>query len=314
MIAGKNTSVNTARAPRVFISYARSDGERFAAQLRQRLEAEYIPLWQDRVGMEGERDWWQQITEALDVVEFMLLVMTPAAMQSETVRKEWRYARQQGVCVYPVIGEPDLDFNSLPHWMRSAHFYDLAYEWQKLLNDLNTRCLLARVPFMVEDLPADYVPRPQEFEALIEKLLDQRREEPIAITAALRGAGGYGKTTMAKALCHDERIQEAFDDGILWVTLGERPGNLVGKVEDLIITLSRQRPGFSGIDAATARLAELLEDRDVLLVIDDVWNSAHLRPFLHGGKRCARLITTRNEDVLPRGSQRVLVDAMNQEQ
>ena len=210
-------------APRVFLSYARSDGERLASDLRMRLQAEGIPLWQDRVGMEGGRDWWLQITEALDVVEFMVLVMTPAAMQSETVRKEWRYARQQGVCVYPVKGVPDLDFNSLPHWMRSAHFYDLDYEWQKLVNDLNTRCQQARVPFMVEDLPADYVARPQEYEALIEKLLDQRREEPVAITAALRGAGGYGKTTMAKALCHDERIQQAFDDGILWVTLGENP-------------------------------------------------------------------------------------------
>ena len=108
MIAGKNTSANTDRAPRVFLSYARADGEQFATQLRQRLEAEHIPLWQDRVGMEGGRDWWQQITEALDHVEFMVLVMTPAAMLSQTVRREWRYARQQGVCVYPVKGAPDL--------------------------------------------------------------------------------------------------------------------------------------------------------------------------------------------------------------
>src|SRR5256714_7593773 len=97
MTASRKTSANAGVAPRVFISYARSDGEQFAAQLRQRLQAEQIPLWQDRVGMEGGRDWWQQITEALDKVEFMVLVMTPAAMQSEMVRKEWRYARQQGI-------------------------------------------------------------------------------------------------------------------------------------------------------------------------------------------------------------------------
>jgi hypothetical protein len=260
--------------------------------------------------MEGGRDWWQQITEALDVVEFMVLGMTPAALLSKMVRKEWRYARQQGVCVYPVKGAPELDFNSLPHWMRSAHFYDLDHEWPKLLNDLNTRCQQPRVPFMVEDLPADYVPRPQEFGALIDKLLDQLREEPIAITAALRGAGGYGKTTMAKALCHDERIQQAFDDGILWVTLGEHPGNLVGKVEDLIYMLNQERPGFTGIDAAGARLAELLAERDILLVVDDVWDSMHLKPFLQGGKRCARLVTTRNEEVLPANTQSLVVDAM----
>src|SRR5712691_10081691 len=310
MTAGRKTSTNAGVAPRVFISYARSDGEQFATQLRKRLEAKHIPLWQDRVGMEGGRDWWQQITEALDAVEFMVLVMTPAAMLSEMVCKEWRYARQQGVCVYPVKGAPDLDFNSLPHWMRSAHFYDLDHEWPKLLNDLNTRCQQPRVPFMVEDLPADYVPRPREFEALIDRLLDERREEPVAITAALRGAGGYGKTTMARALCHDERIQQAFDDGILWVTLGENPGTLVGKVEDLIYLLSHERPGFSGTVAAGARLAELLAERDILLVVDDVWDGMHLKPFLQGGTRCARLVTTRNEEVLPANAQRLVVDAM----
>src|SRR5258707_3435837 len=151
---------------------------------------------------------------------------------------------------------------------------------------------------MVEDLPADYVPRPQEFRALIDKLLDQLREEPIAITAALRGAGGYGKTTMARAICHDERMQQAFDDGILWVTLGENPGNLVGKVEDLIYLLSHERPGFTGIDAAGARLAELLAERDILLVVGDAWDGLQLKPFLQGGKPCALLVTTRNEAAL----------------
>ncbi len=310
MTAIRNASANAGVTPQVFLSYARADGEPFATQLRQRLEAEHIPLWQDRVGMEGGKDWWLQITEALDVVEFMVLVMTPAAMGSETVRKEWRYARQQGVCVYPVKGAPDLDFTSLPHWMRSAHFYDIDYEWPKLVNDLNTRCQQPRVPFMVEDLPVDYVPRPQEFDALTEKLLDQQREEPVAITAALRGAGGYGKTTMAKALCHDEHIQQAFDDGILWVTLGENPGNLGGKVEDLIYTLSHERPGFTDTVAAGSRLAELLADRDILLVVDDVWDTTHLKPFLQGGKRCARLVTTRNEDLLPTNHQSLVVDAM----
>jgi hypothetical protein len=42
---------------RVFISYSRSDGESFAHRLRTRLESEAIPIWQDRVGMEGGRDW-----------------------------------------------------------------------------------------------------------------------------------------------------------------------------------------------------------------------------------------------------------------
>jgi hypothetical protein len=263
MTAGRNTSANTDVAPRVFLSYARLDGEQFAADL-----------------------------------------------QSETVRKEWHYARRMGVCVYPVQATPNLDFSSVPRWMSSLHFYDLTHEWQKFLNDLHTRCQEPHVPFMCKNLPPDFVPRPHEFDALISTLLDEQREEPVAITAALHGAGGYGKTTMATALCHDMRIQDAFHDGILWVTLGENPGNLVGKVEDLIYMLSHERPGFTDIDAAAARLAELLTDRAILLVIDDVWNSVHLEPFLQGGQRCARLLTTRNEQMLRVDVQHIQVDAM----
>lgn len=306
----------------VFISYARSDGEAFAARLRERLEAEGVRLWQDRAAMEGGRDWWLQITEALGRVEFMALVMTPNALRSETVRKEWRHARQQGVCVYPVKGARDLDFASLPGWMRDAHFYDLGPleggaagpEWVKFLNDLRTRCRTPRVPFMVEDLPEDFVMRAGEFERVLSLLLDEGRGGPVAITAALRGAGGYGKTTLARALCHDERVQDAFDDGVLWVTLGETPGDLTGRVEDLIFTLSDERPGFTGIDAAVAHLSELLADRDLLIVIDDVWNEAHLRPFLQGGPRCARLVTTRNADTLPPHAKPVNVDAMRRDE
>ena len=304
----------------VFISYARSDGEKFADVLRQRLEAERIPLWLDRFGMEGGRDWWLQVKEALDRVEFMALVITPNAMNSDTVRKYWRYARQQGVCVYPIKGTPDLDFDSLPRWVRSMHFYDLGTlqnglqgpEWRKFINDLNTRCQARRVPFMVEDLPDGFVQRPREFDQLLKLLIDEQSEEPVAITAALRGAGGYGKTTLAKALCHDERIQEAFDDGILWVTLGENPGDLMSRVEDLIVTLSGDRPGFTTHDAAVIRLKELLADRNLLIVLDDVWDRAHLNPFLQGGSRCARLITTRNLDTVPASAAKVQVDAMHQ--
>src|SRR6266700_967369 len=314
MTTARNTITNANTAPRVFLSYARDDGEPFATELRQRLEAEHIPLWQDRVGLEGGRDWWLQIVEALDRVEFMVMVMTPAALESPTVHKEWRTARQKGVCVYPVKAHPGIDFARLPRWMRDIHWYDLDHEWTKFVNDLNTRCEQPRVPFMVEELPDNFIDRPDEFEALIHLLLDTQREEPVAITAALRGAGGYGKTTMARAICHDERVQEAFDDGILWVTLGENPASLIGKLEDLICILSHERPSYTGLDAATARLAELLADRDILLVIDDVWSAAHLRPFLRGGERCARLVTTRDNGALPRVAQRIQVDAMSQDQ
>lgn len=169
-------------------------------------------------------------------------------------------------------------------------------------------------PFMAEKPPEDFVERPELIEPVITALLARDAASTVGLAAAFRGAGGYGKTTLARAVRHDPRIRRAFPDGILWVTLGEQPANLIGSVEDLIYTLSRKRPGFSGLDTATAALDDLLEPRRALIVIDDVWSATHLRPFLRGGPRCARLVTTRDRTVLPTAAGVVQVDAMQHEE
>jgi TIR domain len=90
----------------IFLSYARKDGERKAAEIRERLqrEAPDIGIKQDRLLLEGGVGWWKQITDAIESVEFLVLVMTPAALTSGNVEKD---VRQRGVCVYPVKGAPD---------------------------------------------------------------------------------------------------------------------------------------------------------------------------------------------------------------
>jgi hypothetical protein len=122
-----------------FISYARKDGEAFAMALRERLanEAPDLRMWQDRPEIEGGVGWWHQIEQALERVEFLVIVMTDAVLKSEITRKEWRYARQQGVCVYPVKG-PGFDYadSRLTRWMKKAHIYDLDLQWETFLAHL----------------------------------------------------------------------------------------------------------------------------------------------------------------------------------
>jgi hypothetical protein len=168
---------------------------------------------------------------------------------------------------------------------------------------------------MADPLPAEFVRRPAEFDELVRLLLAQNRESPVAITA-LSGAGGYGKTTMATAICHDQRIRNTFKDGILWVTLGESTSQLtlINQITVLSRKLNGERESFTGLNEATNRLIELLGERDLLLVIDDVWNLDHARPFLQGGPRCARLITTRNLNTLPTNAQAVKVAEMKRDE
>jgi WD40 repeat protein len=295
-----------------FISYARADGEAPAQALRERLAADAsdMPVWMDRLELEGGIGWWNQIEQQLDRVEFLLLVMSPAAMRSENTRREWRAARQRGVCVYPVLASAgqSLDADALPPWMRKAHFYDPEREWLKLVAHLRRGCRANRVPFMAPPLPAGYVPRPRESEALVSLLLaDGGATRPTA----LRGPGGFGKSSLAAALCHDDRLIEAFDDGILWTTLGPAP-NLLAEMQKLYGALTGERPGFVDVDDASRELAQRLEGKNCLIVIDDAWSPAHLRPFLFAGGP-KQLVTTRVFDVAM-GCERIDLDRMEDDE
>jgi hypothetical protein len=187
-------------------------------------------------------DWWTQIEEAIRApsVEHLVLIVTPSVLERSVVRREIRLARQEGVQVTPVAEVVD---NEPPRWI--GHVHDLRYteQWERLVSVLKGPSTHTRMPFMAPDLPDGFVPRVAEFEALKARLLDARGDA-VGITAALRGAGGYGKTVLANALCHDEEIQDAYCDGILRVVLGERADNLLGLVSDLIKMITGE-PGGS---------------------------------------------------------------------
>ena len=187
-------------APRVFISYARSDGEAYATDLRQRLETEApeITLWQDRARMEGGKAWWRQITDALDQVKFMVLVMTTAALRSPVVRKEWQYARQRGVCVYPVVGAPT--WTSAP--CRAGCAMPTSTTWTRNgpPSSITSRVHAPRRACRSwrPTCPMGYVTRRREIDLLRQAVLDAGGN-PRRGTVALHGAGGFGKTTLAAA-------------------------------------------------------------------------------------------------------------------
>jgi len=156
--------------------------------------------------------------------------------------------------------------------------------------------VVSDAPFMSPDLPVNFVQRDREYWQIRRYLLNADHQYPVAITTALRGAGGFGKTTLAVALCQDKQVRRLFDDGVLWVTLGEKPDILGGLIK-LYSALTDERPAFADVEEAATRLAEKLANRRCLVVIDDIWQITHLRPFLRSRGRSALLITTRFLDV-----------------
>jgi len=298
---------------RIFISYSRKDGAEFAASLRKRLQKQDLSIWQDLIALEGGRDWWSQIEDALKskALQHSIFVITPAALASPVVRREIRLARQEGKTICPVKGPGLGDLGKLPRWLGQIYDLDLPENVRTLIRVLQDQSRQKRVPMMAPEPPPDFVQRAVEFDALKRDLLDAKGDA-IAITAALRGAGGYGKTALARKLAHDPDIQDAYFDGILWVELGEKAENLLSIISDLITRLTGEPPGLQTINAAASALGEALGDRRILMVVDDAWREPDLRPFLQGGPSTTRLITTRLDHILPDNALRQSVDAMQE--
>ena len=142
-------------------------------------------------------------------------------------------------------------------------------------------------------LPAHFVPRPEVSEALKARLLDDGRPSSgVLVVSAIHGLEGIGKSTLAAALAHDPDVQARFPDGVLWATLGQQP-DLAELLLGWIYALGDRSFRLPLIESASAHLRSLLHDRACLLVVDDAWEPAHVRPFLVGGPRCRVLITTR---------------------
>ncbi|HEY7355596.1 MAG TPA: TIR domain-containing protein, partial [Ktedonobacterales bacterium] len=88
---------------RVFLSYARADSTSFVDRLEQDLKAQQFVPWVDRHGLEGGEEWMEIIQQAIDECLALVVVLSPAAMQSQFVRMEYRYAAKQGKIVIPAL-------------------------------------------------------------------------------------------------------------------------------------------------------------------------------------------------------------------
>ena len=307
----------TTRNHSTFISYARSDGRTLARILREKLVAHGLNVWQDVVDMEGGEKWWLQIAEAIEGSAVMVLVLTEAALRSSVVHDEWRLARTVGTHIMPVAQDEQV-LSAAPKWIREVDVFildefhpDYDTAWQRFLKQLTDPPERKPRPFTAPNLPRNFVPRPRELGRIIANLLDSKKQDSVAIPITLQGSGGFGKTALAIAACHDEDVRLAFGDGILWVQFHENTAanDALAMLNDQIKLLDPRGHTFSSIPQASARFRELLAQRDILIVLDDVWSESYLPYFIHN--ECAYLITTRLQSVVAKvGATPIRVDEM----
>jgi DNA-binding SARP family transcriptional activator len=153
---------------------------------------------------------------------------------------------------------------------------------------------LAQLP---ADIP-DFTGRAEQVRDLRDLLAGPRRpDSPGAVAvAAVIGAGGLGKTTLAVHTAH--LLREEFPDGQLYINLlgasqhPAPPSDVLARfLRDLGMNPARIAVGE---EERSAQYRSRLTDRRVLIVLDDTKDAAQVRPLLPGSASCAVLVTTRN--------------------
>jgi tetratricopeptide (TPR) repeat protein/transcriptional regulator with XRE-family HTH domain len=117
----------------------------------------------------------------------------------------------------------------------------------------------------------------------------------------LTGLPGVGKTALAITLAHDSDLRAHFRDGILWSNLGLAPpllavlrrwGSLLG-ISGLGQGQSLHPATLNDVSSLSTALRIAIENRRMLLVIDDACKLEDALTLCIGGPHCAYLVTTR---------------------
>ena len=79
---------------KVFLSYATRDFK-LARRVRERLEAVGFEVWDPELMIHPGRNWARQVAKALDEADALVVLLSPAGLSSDQVRRDIEYALTQ---------------------------------------------------------------------------------------------------------------------------------------------------------------------------------------------------------------------------
>jgi len=306
---------------KVFISYARKDGADLAQRLQADLRAKRFDAWLDTQRIAGGVSWTRKIEKAIDDCKAELALLTPGSYESDICRAEQLRALRKGKSVIPLLAQSGSD---IPLHLEAGNYRDFTgakpygAEFKLLIEDirLGRNAAPLRPEFVTTYVtapppPRNYIKRPKALESLRNALVGDGSGPSIALTA-LEGMGGIGKTILAQALCHEEVVQQAYPDGIVWITAGrESAYSLVTRMREVGKALKDDLAGYDNELGCINSYRTVMRKKAALIVVDDVWRSGDIEPFRAESPRSRLLFTTRDASIAAAmGAEKLIADLL----
>ena len=149
-------------------------------------------------------------------------------------------------------------------------------------------------------LPQNYVCRPKLLDELVQKMLSNKPDpSSLSVAVTITGESGFGKTTLAKALCHDPRIMKSFQDGFLFIELGPKAPNPISSLNNLYLRLADKQLGQDDIELLVMELRQTTAAyfRSLLVILDDVCEANDARPYIKAFSNCSIVLTTQLNNI-----------------
>ena len=142
-------------------------------------------------------------------------------------------------------------------------------------------------------LPANYSPCPELLKKVTAAILETDITTSSEVTVIIRGIGGIGKSTIAKAVCHKQSIKEHFTDGFVWISLAP-PHNVTEELRKIYNSLTNQ-PIEGSLSFVKEKISNHLKSTTykLLVILDDVWNADDALVYIKVFQSYKMLVTTR---------------------
>lgn len=201
--------------------------------------------------------------------------------------------------------------------VRAAEFSDmtsLIAELSAGIQHVSGKQQVAKLPPPRLRLPQHkVVGRDLQIKAVLDGLAQGRRQFAFVFLA------GVGKTVVAAELIDNPDVVRRFPDGVLWAHLGADPDvrRQLRKWATALGLSDSDLDKASNLGELSDLIAQAIDRRRLLLVVDDVWSTEVGEYFKFGGDACAYVVTTRfpkvARELMPTVGQVITVPTLGEE-